>query len=115
MTDIFIKDNRLPIYNGDFRLVNNLEEVKQHIIVALNTFYSDWVLNTAKGIDYVSGMRNQEFLEHDVKAQIEGVRNVISVDNLSAFFDKSDYTMKISAIVKTAYGKTEVLINRVYV
>ena len=31
MTDILMKNNRLPMYNGDFVLTNAVDEIKQHI------------------------------------------------------------------------------------
>ena len=50
MTDILMNNNRLPMYNGDFVLTDGIEEIKQHIVTALNTFYTDWLLNYTKGI-----------------------------------------------------------------
>ena len=57
MTDIKIENNRLMMKNGDFELVDGIDEVKQHIIIALNTFYTDWILDYTKGVDYAYGMR----------------------------------------------------------
>lgn len=108
MTDILAKDNRLQMYDGDFQLVNHIEEIKQQIIVALNTFYADWLLDYRKGIDYVFGLRHEEFLQHDCKNQIMGVKGVLSVIKLNMNFDRNTFTTKITACIKTVYGTIEV-------
>lgn len=105
MTDIMIKNNRLEIFDGDFLSVTDVEEVKQHILVALNTFKGDWVLNGIKGINYSRGFRNTTMLENDVKKQLNSVKNVRSIDNFEMLFDKSNLAIRITAIVNTSYGK----------
>ena len=105
MTDIMIKNNRLEISDGDFLSVTDVEEVKQHILVALNTFKGDWVLNGSKGINYSRGFRNTTMLENDVKKQLNSVKNVRSIDNFEMLFDKSNLAIRITAIVNTSYGK----------
>lgn len=102
-----MNDNKLPMMNGDFQLVSGIDEIKQQIIVALNTFYGDWVLDYTKGIDYAYGVRHEEFLEHDVKNQIRGVKGVLSVDDFTMDYDKTNLTLNISAVVKTTYGKLD--------
>lgn len=108
MTDIKMENNRLVMQDGDFVLVDGIDEIKQHIIVALNTFYNDWLLDYTRGIDYATGMRNTEFLEHDVKKQLQGVKDVQSVDNFTLMFDRSDLKIKITAQIKTKYGNIDI-------
>ena len=108
MTDIKIENNRLAMKNGDFILVDGIDEIKQHIIVALNTFYTDWILDYTKGVDYTYGMRNTEFLEHDVKKQLQGIKNVQSVNNFSIDFDRETLSIKITAEIKTKYGRIDI-------
>lgn len=106
--DILVKENRLPLYSGDFMLVSEVEEIKQHIVAALNTFYTDWLLNFKKGIDYVQGLRHQEFLEHDIRNQIEGVDGVSAIINLSLELDKKNAVWNVKVGIKTVYGKIEI-------
>jgi len=105
MTDIMIKNNGLEILDGDFTTVTEIEKVKQHITVALNTFKGDWILNRNKGINYAHGFRNTTYLENDVKKQLTAIENIRSIDNFEMFFDKTSLTVKITAIVNTVYGK----------
>ncbi len=105
MTDMMIKNNRLDILDGDFLLVTGVDEVKQHILVALNTFKGDWILNANKGINYSRGFRNTTLLENDIKKQLNAVKNVRSVDNFVMSFDKTDLAIRITAIIDTSYGK----------
>ena len=104
MTDILVENNKLKIVNGDFAAVERLEQVKQHIIVALNTLYGEWILDKDKGIDYAFGMRNTNFLEHSVRKQILGVDKVRSIDNFKLSFDKDSLTVNILAVIYTNYG-----------
>lgn len=108
MADILAKDNRLPMYNGDFILVQGIDEIKQHIIVALNTFYTDWLLDYTKGIDYAFGLRNEEFLEHDCKNQILGVEGVTSLVNFNMKFDRNSMQWNIKSGIRTVYGRLEI-------
>lgn len=107
MTDISMKDNRLPMVNGDFVLTKDLDELKQHVSTALNTFYTDWLLDFTKGIDLAYGMRHTEFLEHDVKKQILGVDGVQSIKSFDMTFDRGTLAVKITASLKTTYGHLE--------
>lgn len=114
MADILFKNNTLPMINGDFVIVDRIELVKQHIYAALNTMYGDWLLDYTKGIDYVGGLRNLTFLDHDIKNQIKGVDGVVSVQNYRRVFDKENLKIRISAVVKTVYGHLPIdeVINR---
>ena len=108
MTDIKMEKDRLPMQNGDFILINGIDEVKQHIIVALNTMYTDWILDPTRGIDYAYGLRNTEFLEHDVKSQISQVKGVQSIDDFNLTFDRKTQTVNITAKIKSNYGMIEI-------
>lgn len=108
MTDIKMTGNRLPLVNGDFQLTDGIDEIKQHIIVALNTFYGDWLLDYRKGIDYTKGMRQNEFLEHDAKSQILGVDGVTNIINFTLEFDKPNLIVKIMAGIQTVYGRVDI-------
>lgn len=106
--DILAQNNRLPMYGGDFMLTNGIEEIKQHIKVALNTFYTDWLLDFRKGIDYAYGLRHEEFLENDIKNQIQGVEGVVSIINFNMKFDRTNARWNVCAGVNTIYGKLEI-------
>lgn len=108
MTDIKMGYDRLPMVDGDFQLTEGIDEIKQHIIVALNTFYGDWILDYTKGIDYTKGMRQNEFLEHDSKSQILGVDGVTNIINFTLTFDKPTLTVKILAGIQTIYGRIDI-------
>lgn len=108
MTDIKMDNHTLPIVDGDFVLTDGVEEIKQHIIVALNTFYTDWLLDYTKGIDYTNGMRNLDFLQHDCKNQILGVNGVTGLINFSLTFDKNTLTVNIVSGVQTIYGRIDI-------
>lgn len=104
MTDIFIDNNKLKIENGDFVLVNEIDQIKQHVTVALNTFYGEWILDREKGIDYTFGLRNMHFLENKVRKQIMDVDKVKSINNFEFKFSRDDLTINVSADILTDYG-----------
>lgn len=108
MTDIKMYYDRLPMIDGDFQLINGVEEIKQHIIVALNTFYTDWLLDYTKGIDYTRGMRQLEFLEHDCKSQIRGVEGVTNIINFIMNFNRQTLTVEVQAGIQTIYGRVDI-------
>lgn len=98
----------LPMIDGDFQLVDGIEEIKQHIIVALNTFYGDWLLDYTKGIDYTHGMRNLDFLQHDCKNQILGVDGATNIINFTMTFNRSTLAVEVVAGVQTIYGRVDI-------
>ena len=104
MSDLQITDDGLGREDNNFIIINGVEKVRQHIVTALNTFYTDWILDCTKGIDYALGLRNMEFLEYDVKRQLKEVEDVESVNDFSMDFDRETLTVNISAQIKTAYG-----------
>lgn len=108
MTDIKMYNDSLPMIAGDFTLVDGVEEIKQHIIVALNTFYTDWLLDYTKGIDYTRGMRELEFLEHDCKSQIRGVDGVINIINFTMNFNRQTLVVEVQAGIQTIYGRVDI-------
>ena len=104
MSDLQITDDGLGIKDGSLIIIGGVEKVRQHIIIALNTFYNDWILDSTKGIDYALGLRDMEFLEYDVKKQLKEVEDVESVEDFSMDFDRETLTVNITAQIKTAYG-----------
>lgn len=112
--DLMIQGSALKTVNGDLELVSGTDEIKQHVIVALNTFYNDSLINPSRGIDYAHGLRYEEFLEFDIKKQLSGVNGILSVDDFSMEFDKTNLTLNITASLKTVYGRLDIqnTINR---
>lgn len=108
MTDIKMSGHTLPMANGDFQLVSGVEEIKQHIIVGLNTFYTDWLLDYTKGIDYTRGMRQLEFLENDCKSQIRGVEGVTNIINFTLNFNRKTLVVEVTAGIQTIYGRVDI-------
>ena len=104
MTDISINQNHLEITNGDFVAVSDIDEIKQHIIVALNTFYGDWILNRNKGIDYAYGFKHPDFMEIEIKKQILEVDKVQSINNFKLNFDRNTLALNVYADINTEYG-----------
>lgn len=105
MTDLLFENNELRISDGDFVTVSGIEEVRQHVIAALNTFKGDWVLNSQKGLNYSTGFRDENFLKKDIKDQILGIRHVKSLDNFKMKFDRKTLAINVTAIIKTDYGE----------
>ncbi len=103
--DICIDNSHIVMSNGDFVFIDDsVREVKQHIIVALNTFLGDWVLNSLKGINYPAGLRENDLLEVDVKKQLLGVKNVRAIDNFKLIFSNDNKSVSVSATVFTTFG-----------
>ena len=102
--DILINNNRLAVEAGDFVLTDGLSQIKQHIVTALNTLLGEWVLNESKGINYVTGLRDTEYLENSVKRQILNVSGVNALDSFELFFDKTNLVISISAKIETDHG-----------
>lgn len=104
MTDILMENNRLPMLNGDFQFVDELNEIIQQVVIALHTMYGDWLLEYLKGIDFVRDLRNMIFLDHDIKKQILGVKGVTGIKQYQRNFDRKTLTVQIIAVIKTIYG-----------
>ncbi len=108
MKNIQIQNNKLIFSDGDFKLADNIELIQQEIIIALNTFYCDWILDPAKGIDYTGGLRNLAFLEADIKKQILEVNNVKSIDKLEILLNRETLSINVSAVIRTEFGNIKI-------
>ncbi len=108
MIDIMSDGSHFKFQKGDFLAVKGVEKVKQHIITALNTFYSDWHLDSDKGFDLANGLRNLSLLETDIRRQILEVENVISLRNFRLVLDDAELSVKVYAVVQTEFGVVEV-------
>lgn len=95
-------NNNLEWENGDLKLVDGLELIKQHVLIALYTLLGDWLLDYTKGIDFPRGMREKSFLINDIKKQILGVAGVTQLKNLDVVQEGVNIT--ITATVLTIYG-----------
>ena len=115
MVDILSDGKNFTIQDGDFAIVESVEKVKQHIIAALNTFYSDWIIDKEKGIDFVNGFRNTDLLDADVRKQILEVENVLGISYFELLYDASNLTVNIAAVIQTEFGDisvNDILVNR---
>lgn len=105
MKDLLLGNNSLIFENGDLKVVEGLELVKQQILVSLYTLLGDWLLDDRVGIDIPRGLRNTEFLVHDMKKQI---MSVINVNQIKKFELKQKGTnINIYAYITTDYGYIE--------
>ena len=105
MKDLLLGQNSLIIENGDFKLVEGLELVKQQILVALYTLLGDWLLDDRVGIDIPRGVRNTEFLAHDMKKQIMGVININQIKKFE--LTQKGTNINVYAYITTEYGYIE--------
>ena len=115
MIDILSNGENFIMQDGDFATVEGVEKVKQHIITALNTFYSDWIIDKEKGIDFVNGLKNTDLLDADARKQILEIKDVLGISYFCLSFNKSTLTVDISATIQTEYGDisiNDVLGNR---
>ena len=104
MIDILSDGKNFTMQDGDFAVVEGVEKVKQHIITALNTFYSDWIIDKEKGIDFVNGLRNTDLLDADIHKQILEIKDVLGISYFRLSYDTSTHTVEISANIQTEYG-----------
>ena len=98
-------NNKLVWEQGDLKLVDDLELIKQHILTALYTLKSDWLLDYTVGIDLPRGMREESFLKNDIQKQILGVDGVLSIKTFN--MTKEGVNYKIFAHVLTEMGDIE--------
>lgn len=96
MKDLRVTDNnRISIKNGDFKMVEEENRLKQHIKTGLKILPQDWILDYRKGIDYIGGLRAYPNI---LKAQIKNaIQEVFGVDRVLNYeFDDSEETIKVS-------------------
>ena len=102
--DILIDEHSLVFEAGDFVLIDGILEVKQQIVVALNTLLEEWALDVTRGINYAALLRDSVLCEYFVKKQILAVSGVNSLENLEINFEKNNMTISVKADVNTDYG-----------
>ncbi len=105
MTDISINNNSNLFENGDFIKVSDIEELKQSVVIALHTFYNEWVLDSEYGIDYFNGVKDIGLLETDIRKQLISIKTIKSVENFNIYFDRKEKCIKVSAGLNSDLGK----------
>lgn len=100
--------NSLNLQRGDFELTSERDRVLQHVKTALYTFKKEWFLDLSVGIDYPQGIKNSEFLEHEIQKQILNVAGVKSILNYQQNLNRKDFCVEIFATIQTDYGEIDI-------
>ena len=96
--------NGLNILHGDFEITFKTDRIAQHIKTALYTFKKEWIFDETRGVDYPHGLKNTDFLEHEIRKQILNVKGVDSIINYEQKFNKDTLSVEVVATIKTCYG-----------
>lgn len=105
--DIYIDEK------GNIATANNLEALKQKIKQRLKLFYSEWFLDTTRGVPYFQNILgediNQSLAAQIITTEIQKEPDVTSVENVN--FGLNDLTRKFtySANVQSVYGEIQVV------
>lgn len=98
------ENNKLVWENGDLKLVDGLNLVKQHILTALYTLKGDWLLDDRKGLNNI---KDEIFFINSVKNQILGVDGVNQIKSFAWSKDRN-FVIKIYAKVISNVGEIEI-------
>lgn len=98
------ENNKLVWENGDLKLVDGLNLVKQHILTALYTLKGDWLLDDRKGLNNI---KDEIFFINSVKNQILGVEGVNQIKSFTWNKDRN-FVIKIYAKVTSNVGEIEI-------
>lgn len=97
---------------GNLATASNLEALKQKIKQRLKLFYSEWFLDTTRGVPYFQNILgediNQSLAAQIITTEIQKEQDVITVENVN--FGLNDATRKFTyaANVTSVYGEIQV-------
>ncbi|KAB8035849.1 hypothetical protein GCL60_16600 [Silvanigrella paludirubra] len=101
------EENDLIInHTGDFELINNEKEYyKQKIKLELNTFYSEWFLDSEVGLAWHEMLGNKDFDEAKLnlylKKKIEEIDGVKEVEIISSDLNREKRQCNLSLKIKS--------------
>lgn len=101
------EENDLIInHKGDFELISNEKEYyKQKVKLELNTFYSEWFLDSEVGLAWYEMLGNKDFDEAKLnlylKKKIEEIDGVKEVEIISSDLNREKRHCNISLKIKT--------------
>lgn len=99
MIDIALDDsfNLYPDGRGGISLVNNLQQISQHVKQRLNSFTNEWFLDSAAGFDWFGTVFRQPYseilAESEIKRRILATEGVAELTSFSVNLDKLNRTV----------------------
>lgn len=106
--------NDIYVYaQGNIATARNLEALKQKIKQRLKLFYSEWFLDTTRGVPYFQNILgediNQSLAAQIITTEIQKEPDVTGVENVN--FGLNDSTRKFTylANVQSVYGEIQVV------
>ena len=100
--------NDLTLTDYDLALVDDLDGLRQKLMIKLQFFYGEWYLDTTKGIKYYTDILipNPELnkVQAILKAAITDTEGVNSLLSFDAKFDPSGRSLSVKFKADTVYG-----------
>ena len=107
-----IKSQDLAVEQKDLVIINDSDELTQHIKIVLQFIQGEWFLDTTAGVDYFGKIwvKNPDISEinREIKRkvlQIEGVKSFISY---SSEYRSSERSFFVNFRVNTIYGDVDI-------
>jgi hypothetical protein len=97
--------------SGQIATVEDLEEVRQRVMVALKTHQGEWTFNMDLGLPWreeiLTKPVNLEAIDARLRGLVMSVQDVTSVDKLDLTLDRVNRRLTVDLHVNTVFGNTE--------
>lgn len=94
---------------GKLKVVDGIDEIKNRIIVGLNTYINENYRDTTYGVDYFKNVYGLEvfdtIVQDEMKAAIIGTRGVTALTSFSLIRPSGSRTAQLDAQVQTTEGE----------
>jgi len=106
-------DRDLVFEDGDLATVDGLDELKQRMMIALQTGLGEWAWDTSAGLAYMairnaSASRGEALAAAEVRRVLLAIDGIQSIQEVSVSRDTGSRHLTVRALVRTVYGTTEV-------
>lgn len=100
--------NDLYLLNGRIAVIQDGEEVLQHVRTRLLTYQAEWFLDTTAGVPYLQRIlikpANLSATESLIKSEILQTPGVDSLSTFGLEFNKTTRTLNINFTAQTTFG-----------
>jgi hypothetical protein len=116
MIDIALDKDTHDIYyfQNDIHVVNNIDNVEQHIKIKLLFYLQEWFLDTVAGLPFYTDILiknpNIPNIDNIIKSKILDTPNVQEILEFDSIFNNSTRKYDVTFKVRTDYGDTSLLL-----
>lgn len=109
MKSLKLEKGDLKLESGNFQLVEGKEEVKQRLMIEIETNEGEWFLNTNFGLPWIEAMKNNDAdrLAREIRKVVSRDGAIESIESFESDYDPANRELRINFVAIIAGEEVE--------